>query len=210
MAVERKDTQLISRIIEAVTMFKLGVPSSDEKTTEWFVGIMKTRGGEDAVPRVTISNTKIETAGEDEIAAEDTSTLTVMIEREHAGNIMQQQIALAQKQGIDPRIMLQAYREGWWIVVSAKREGESESQFVTCAPLVISNAAQKGINAVIKFRAPSVPGKYTFNVEIKSQEFLGADQSFEVKADIVDKDSVQMREMKDGAEEDDDETKKEK
>lgn len=63
----------------------------------------------------------METPDEDEIATGDVCSLAVHIERKHAENFTQQKLALCQKQGIPPQVAMQTYREGWWIMIRARK-----------------------------------------------------------------------------------------
>ena len=38
----------------------------------------------------------------------------------------------------------------------------------------------------VQFKAPSEPGKYIVYLGVRSQEFLGTDQEFELPIDVVD------------------------
>jgi curved DNA-binding protein CbpA len=52
-------------------------------------------------------------------------------------------------------------------------------------PVMYGNAAQKQIQIQARFRMPEVPGKYRFRVCLKGLDFLGADQSFDVEANVI-------------------------
>ena len=172
-------------------MFKIGCPRLDEDMRKWFSGVMKKTYGEDGVPRLTINDSKIETMDEDEIANDDTCTLSLDLGRAYAESVVQYKVALCQKQGLDPRLALQGYREGWWIIISAKSKSKnSKSLFLSAQPLFVINPAQKVVKHEVKFQAPSVPGKYMFKIEIKSTEYIGADEVIEMEVDIVDKDTL--------------------
>merc|ERR1712176_815369 len=63
-------------------------------------------------------------------------------------------------------------------------------RLLTAWPMIVANVAQKSGKVKIQFKAPSVPGRYKFNVAVKSQDFLGADQEFSIEAEIVDKSTL--------------------
>jgi hypothetical protein len=67
---------------------------------------------------------------------------------------------------------------------------EFKDRLLTAWPMIVANVAQKAGKVKIKFNAPSVPGKYRFNVAVKSQDFLGADQTFSVEAEILGKENI--------------------
>ena len=76
---------------------------------------------------------------------------------------------------------------------------EFKDRLLTAWPMIVANVAQKSGRVKIQFNAPSVPGKYKFNVAVKSQDFLGADQVFSVEADIVDKSKLSRKEPEEEA-----------
>jgi hypothetical protein len=191
----------------------------------------KTYGGPEGVPGVVVGSVDIETPDEDEIATEDTCKLEIEITRPHAECFTKQKIAMAQKQGIPPQIALQTFREGWWILIrcqkldgnapvnnehmqnnpilaaldsGAKRAFESEieeNRLLNAWPFIVSNISQTTGKVNVTFRAPSVPGKYKFFIDVKSQEFLGCDQVFTLEKEIIDKALLERKE----ADEEDDE-----
>ena len=183
----------------------------------------------------------IETPDENEIATGDLCSLSLDMSRAHAERFTQVKIAIAQQQGIPPQMAIQTYREGWWILVRAKKidggkapvlgipetevtklfskadiekfaSESSEHRLLTAWPMIVQNLAQKSGKIKVQFSAPDVPGKYKFMISVMSQEFLGADQEFEIVHDIVSSDSVQRvkRVEADAQQEtdDDDDTKK--
>jgi hypothetical protein len=88
---------------------------------------------------------------------------------------------------------------------------EPENRLLTAWPMIVQNLAQKSGTIKIQFKAPTVPGKYKFICSILSQEFLAADQSFEIEHVVVSADSVKRvpKEPKD-EQENDEEGKKDK
>jgi hypothetical protein len=216
-SVSLRSYKLARTVIETVGMFKIGCEHDQQ---DWFNNVMtKTYG---VLPRLEIKGTSIETPGENEIITEDVVCVSLELTRLHAEAFTRQKIAMFQKQGIPPQIALQAYREGWWFLVSGRRvEGTEDlsnaneiittdgvlqkcdakdleefrkasfdERLLTAWPMTVANVAQKSGKVKIQFKAPSVPGKYVFKVDVKSQEFLDADQSFEVTADVLDKSKV--------------------
>uniref|UniRef100_A0A7S4N457 J domain-containing protein n=1 Tax=Odontella aurita TaxID=265563 RepID=A0A7S4N457_9STRA len=121
--------RLAKTIVEAVSMFKIGTMSHDDaKTLSWFKDVMKRQyGGDAGVPSLEFLSKDVETPGEDEVATGDVCSLAVHIERKHAENFTQQKLALCQKQGIPPQVAMQTYREGWWIMIRARKvDGEGK------------------------------------------------------------------------------------
>ena len=91
----------------------------------------------------------------------------------------------------------------------------NENRLLTAWPMIVQNMAQKTGRIKVQFKAPATPGKYRFFVDIKSQEFLGADQSFELDAVILDSEEVKRKAAEEEEEEEeagkqDDEGKKDK
>ena len=214
--------RLAKTIVETVSMFKIGVEKPlDQRTIDWFHGVMKKQyGGDPGIPKLDISNITIETPDENEIATGDLCSLSLDMSRAHAERFTQVKIAIAQQQGIPPQMAIQTYREGWWILVRAKKidggkapvlgipetevtklfskadiekfaSESSEHRLLTAWPMIVQNLAQKSGKIKVQFSAPDVPGKYKFMISVMSQEFLGADQEFEIVHDIVSSDSVQ-------------------
>lgn len=236
---------LAKTIVETISMFKIGVTSATEpKKVEWFVGLMKKQYlGDEGVPKLHIDNLTIVTPGEDEIATGDTCAVEIEIERLHAENWTKKKTALCQAEGIPPEVALQAYREGWWVLVRAKKlDGpaewkanvidpemnsllklvdrkhlekfqaeKGENRLLTAWPMVVQNVRQRKGKVKIQCKAPDTPGKYRFLIDIKSQEFLGADQSFSREVQVLDAADIQREEDEDPEDEDGDaeETKKE-
>lgn len=195
IAITKTSRQLLGTVIEAMIMFKIGCPSLDDNIQKWFSEVMKKTYGENGLPKLTINKSKVETLDEAEIANDDTCTLSLEIVRGYAESVVKYKSALYQKQGLDPRLALQGYREGWWIIISAKRQSKkAKSEFLFAQPFFVTNPAQKVVNHEVKFKAPSLPGKYIFTIEIKSTEYIGADESFEKKVDVVDKDDLPDKE----------------
>lgn len=122
--------RLYKTIIECVAMFKIGTTSvSDVETIQWFKKTMlQTYGGDDGMPRIIISDKKIETPGEDEIATEDSCQLELELKRGHTENFVKQKIEMAKKMNIPPQVALHSYREGWWVLLRAKNlDGGSDA-----------------------------------------------------------------------------------
>merc|ERR1711971_1379937 len=213
-AVGLRNYPLTKTIVEAVSIFKIGCKSCTPKDVEWFNALMMKQYA--ILPRLKIENTTIENPKHPQMATGDVVLISLDLTRLHAENFTRQKVAMLQKQGIPPQVALQQYREGWWYFVCAERlDGETpassveirkegmlekvedsdverfmETKFgdrlLTAWPMIVANVAQKSGKVKIQFKAPSVPGQYKFNVAVKSQDFLGADQVFSVEADIVD------------------------
>lgn len=218
--------RLYKTIVECVAMFKIGTTSvSNKENLTWFHDIMtKTYNGPEGVPRISVGEINIETAGEDEIATDDTCQLRIEMNRPHAENFTKQKVAMAAKQGIPPQIALQTYREGWWILIRCQKlDGEAEAdndhiaknpilaaldngakqrfaaeteenRLLNAWPFIVSNIAQKNGKVNVSFKAPGTPGKYKFFIDVKSQEFLGCDKVFTVEKEVIDKALIERKE----------------
>jgi hypothetical protein len=226
--------RLYKTIVEAVSMFKIGTSDAlSEDNIMWFKEVMQRTYGPLGTPRVIISDMDLETPGEDEIATEDNCKLQITLNRTHAESFTKQKMAMAQKQGIPPQVVMQTYREGWWILVRCKKlDGDTESnnefldknpllaaldngakkhfageseenRLLNAWPFIISNIAQKEGKVNVSFKAPSTPGKYKFMVDIKSQEFLGCDQILSLEKEVLDKAEIERKEAEANAEDDD-------
>lgn len=214
LAIALRSFSLTKTIVETVAQFKIGC-SGD--SVEWFEGVLKREYG--CLPRLNIKEKSIETPGEKEIATGDLCAITIDLERTHAEQFTARKIEMFKKQGIPPQVAFQTFREGWWLLVRAKRldgegkpididkespvvskvdakdlakfeGGKAEDSLLQAWPMLVQNIAQKAGKAKLHFKAPSVPGKYRFFVTILSQEFLGCDQEVTVDAEIVDIESL--------------------
>jgi hypothetical protein len=210
LAICLRSFSLTKTIIEAVAQFKIGCTS---ESLEWFEGVIKREYG--CLPRLSITDKKIETPGESEIATGDLCCMEVDLERTHAEKFTTRKIEMFKKQGIPPQVAFQTFREGWWFLVRAERldgegkpmeidkesplvskvaesdlkkfeNGKAEESLLQAWPMLVTNIAQKSGKLKLQFKAPSVAGKYKFIVSLMSQEFLGADDEFSLEADIVD------------------------
>jgi len=100
---------------------------------------------------------------------------------------------------LDKNPVFQALNAG----AKAKFEAEKEEhRLLTAWPFIVSNVAQKSGTVKVRFRAPSIPGKYKFFIDVLSQEFIGCDQSFTIEKEVVDKNDI-VREAEDGGNEGD-------
>jgi hypothetical protein len=217
MALANRSYQLAKTIIESICMFKIGTASAtDQKNVNWFNSvILKTYGGMEGLPRLKVSESLIETPGKNEIATGDVSVISLTIARTHAEKFTQHKLDLCKKQNMDPRMALASYQEGWWVLVRAKNlsDENSEPALISAWPFLVRNIAQKAGKIKCKFQVPEKPGKYQFFFDIKSQDFLGADQSFEVETEILERSEVDRDDEEDDDDDgsdDEDEGKKEK
>jgi hypothetical protein len=159
-----KSYRLTKTVIEAMCMFKLGTWSAtDPKQIEWFEDIMKKQYN--VVPKLDVSNLNVHTLDEDEIATNDTCTVELEVARPHAENFTKQKIAQCQKQGIPPQIGLQAYREGWWILVRAEKLGVGKVP----AAGALSKAEETKLGEMLQAVALS-----TFSSEVQDNHLLTA------------------------------------
>jgi hypothetical protein len=53
-------------------------------------------------------------------------------------------------------------------------------------PILVKNVGEKQAQIKIPFPAPQLPGQYRFTISIKSQDYLGADQTVSLEATITD------------------------
>jgi len=207
MALANRSYQLAKTIIESICMFKIGTSSATEqKNVNWFNGvILQTYGGIEGLPRLKVSESLVETPGKAEIATGDVSVISLTISRTHAEKFTQHKLELCKKQNMDPRMALASYQEGWWVLVRAQNlsDENSEPALISAWPFLVRNIAQKAGKIKCKFQVPEKPGKYKFLFDIKSQDFLGADQSFEVETEILDRNQVDRDD--DEVDDDDDE-----
>ena len=138
LAISLKSYRLTATIIEAVTMFRLGMPNVSEEQVNEYEKLMRRQHvaslGDDetakdlqCLPRLQVLEKSIETAGEDEIATGDTVTVEVSLDRLHAEGFTRQKMAGLQKQGLPPQLALANYIEAWWVLVRAIPVGSTTS-----------------------------------------------------------------------------------
>lgn len=228
LALVQNSYPLAKTIIEAISMFKIGVKSAvDKKSINWFNGVLlETYGGIEGLPRLKITDPSIqsekdETATPNDeqgvIATKDTVVLSLTIERTHAQKFLEHKLTLCKSQHLDPQMVLASYHEVWWVLVSVQNEEQQNQKVPLIAfPFIVRNIAQKIGKVKCKFTAPGQPGRYKFLFDVKSPEFLGADQSFELEYVIVgcpdnsDDDEEEGETDDEEEEEEEDEGKKEK
>lgn len=212
-AVGLRNYRLATAILDAVCVFKSGCESPEK--TEFFDDMMIKQYGtlpRLTIENITLENSQPEA----EMATGDVLAISLDLTRLHAEAFTRQKVAMFQKQGIPPQVGLSQYREGWWYFLRAERlDGETdastlhikkdgilarvndedvarfeetafEDRLLTAWPMIVQNVAQKSGKVKINFKSPTVPGKYKFIVNVKSQDFIGADQDFSVDAGIVD------------------------
>jgi len=239
VAASTQSYRLYKTLVETAAMFKIGATSAtSKKTVRWFQQAMtKTYGGEEGVPKIILGTREITTPGEEEICAGDALELEVEVDRVHAERFTKHKMEMAVRQGVNPRVALGPgmYREGWWILVRAKRiggeddgdvsEGEDENgkeqpksildvqdeatkklfqaekeenRLLTAWPFMVQNVTQKTGKVKVRFMAPDKPGKYKFYIDVKSQEFLGCDESFTIEKEVLDKADVERKQEEEG------------
>jgi hypothetical protein len=67
---------------------------------------------------------------------------------------------------------------------------DPKDRLLVTLPMMLGNISQRLIKAQGMVKAPIVAGEYRFSLDIKSIDFLGADVSHSVKAQIVDASTV--------------------
>lgn len=76
------------------------------------------------------------------------------------------------------------------------KQEEDKNLLINAWPFMVSNIKQVTGKLKVKFLAPSVPGKYKFYIDVKSQEYLGCDQTFTLEKEVLDKATVKRVEKK--------------
>lgn len=208
--------RLVHTVLKTVALFRIGCHDTPE-AVKWFEALMMRQNN--CLPRLAVHSKSITSVGHTEIATGDKCEFEVDLERLHAENFLKAKVAICQQQGIPPQVALQAYREGWWLLLRCKKvdgstpaqalnvdalrnlnidqaqieifqKEDPEHHLLSAIPVIVSNIAQQRGKFQIKFMAPSEPGKYRFFLTIKSQDFLGADQEIEIAETVVDASSV--------------------
>lgn len=109
---------LVYKILQTSVLFRVGCFPYNKEKVDWFHSVVKRQYG--VIPSVSITSCTIETLGEDEIATNDTCTVSMTLKRSHAEAFMKGKIAIAEKQGIPKEFVLQSYREVWWVLIRCK------------------------------------------------------------------------------------------
>jgi hypothetical protein len=108
--------RLVATGVEASALFKIGTkPGSDAAFRE----MMAKQYG--VAPQLNLTTLEVATEGEKEIATGESTQMSFEVERLHAESFFRQKLQQLQQQGIPPQVGLQAYREGWWFLVSCER-----------------------------------------------------------------------------------------
>lgn len=232
-----RSAALTKTVIEAVGIFKIGCRDCKENDIKWFNSIMQKQYAvlpRLKIDNTTIEGAKFpEMATEDvllismdlgRIHAENFTKQKIAMCQKQG---IPPQVALQQYRegwwflitgerldGETPSSCAKIKREGTLLEkiddedMAKFDKSTFEERLLTAWPMIVQNVAQKSGKVKIQFSAPSVPGKYRFNVTVKSQDFLGADHKFTVEAEIVDKSTVSREE--ETTKGDDDEGKKDK
>lgn len=214
-AVSLRTFPLTKTIVEAVSIFKIGCKDCKEKDIEWFNSIMKKQYAvlpRLKIENTTIECAKHPEMATDDvllIALDLTRLHAENFTRQKVAMCQKQgippQVALQQYRegwwyfvtgerldGETPTSCAAIKKEGTLLEkvndedIQKFDKGKFEDRLLTAWPMIVANVAQKSGKVKIQFNAPSVAGKYKFNVAVKSQDFLGADQVFSIEADIVD------------------------
>lgn len=214
-AVSLRSYPLTKTIVEAVSIFKIGCRDCKQKEIEWFDSIMKRQYAvlpRLKIDNTSIASAKHpEMATEDVllISLDLTRLHAENFTRQKVAMCQKQgippQVALQQYRegwwyfvtgervdGETPASCAAIKKEGTLLEkvndedLARFEKSTFEERLLTAWPMIVANVAQKSGKVKIQFKAPSVAGKYKFHVNVKSQDFLGADQVFTVEADIVD------------------------
>jgi len=229
---------LAKTIVETVGIFKIGTKSPDE--IEWFGGVMQKQYGtlpRIEIENTTLENPKEKEMATGDILVISTDLTRVHAEaftRQKIAMCQKQgippQVALQtyregwwyfvraeRLDGTTPASALPISTESGILSQVDKADTERfqtakfEERLLTAWPMIVQNVAQKSGKVKIQFKAPPEPGKYKFTINVKSQDFLGADQEFSVEADIVDSETLDRKpKEEDTKEKEEDEGKKDK
>merc|ERR1712176_431217 len=218
-AVSLRSYPLTKTIVEAVSIFKIGCKDCKAKDIEWFNSIMQKQYAvfpRLKIENTSIESAKHPEMATDDVLLISLDLTRLHAEnftRQKIAMCQKQgippQVALQQYRegwwyfvtgerldGETPASCAEIKREGTLLEKVNKEDVEkfNKSEFnerlLTAWPMIVANVAQKSGKVKIQFKAPSVAGKYKFNVAVKSQDFLGADYTFSVEAEIVDKSTV--------------------
>ena len=219
-AVALKSKKLTGTIVETVALFKIGCHSNQ---TEWFDGVMQKSYQclprlEIKDPSVeTPGENEVATGDTAHMTVEMTRLHAEAFTRQKIAMFQKQgippQVALQtyregwwflihgerlsgsgdlSKDEVEIKTdgLLQAVDSS---IVSRFNEAPFQERLISAWPMVVQNVAQKTGKVHIVFPIPSVPGKYKFTVDVKSQDFLGADKDFAVEVDVVDVKTVKRK-----------------
>jgi hypothetical protein len=108
--------RLVRTGVEASALFKVGTKPGSEAA---FRDMMTKLYG--VAPQLNLTTLEVATEGESDIATGESTQMTFEVERLHAESFFRHKLQQLQQQGIPPQVGLQAYREGWWFLVSCER-----------------------------------------------------------------------------------------
>lgn len=67
------------------------------------------------------------------------------------------------------------------------KQETNDNLLINAWPFMVSNMKQLVGKVKVRFIAPKVPGSYKFYIDVKSQEYLGCDQTFTLEREILEK-----------------------
>ncbi len=83
------------------------------------------------------------------------------------------------------------------------KQEKGGNRLINAWPFMVSNMKQNVGKVKVRFMVPNNPGKYKFYIDVKSQEYLGCDQTFTLEKEVLDKETVVRAEKKEESAEED-------
>jgi len=124
-AFSSRQHRLATTIIECVTMFKIGIPSSNNpQLLQWFSQNIQRQYGPGVKPALKVTHAKVHTPNETTVAVNDEAELEINFDRTHAKAFLAQKLAICKQRNLEPKQFLSTYKEGWWIVLTAINQNE--------------------------------------------------------------------------------------
>lgn len=157
MACTLKCYRLALSILDAIVMFKTGLDSADDPGyVAHFKNLMAEQYGPSGIPRLIFTEkylgvpitehpghapteTNDKEAEKNKItqlveqtkavtSTDETMSLVLNVTRQHAESFTKQKLAECVKQGVPPQVVLNSYKEGWFVMVRASKVGGSLSK----------------------------------------------------------------------------------
>jgi len=121
-----KSHRLACTLVEAVVMFRVGIPSvSNQKFVAHAHNMYRKQYGirdaGDGVPKLALGDREVSTPGEKEVVTGDTLSIEVDVDRLHAEAFYKERVEKAKEQGIPPQVAMTGYREGWWLLIKCEK-----------------------------------------------------------------------------------------
>jgi hypothetical protein len=199
-AVKLRDARLLRTVIDCCFMVRVGFNNVDDAAVQRFQGLSR-KEYQGCVPEMKVHSVTIgPEEGSQVITAGKKALISIEYERMHCDAFINTKVENCKAKGLDPNVELQSYREHWWFILTIVKKKTSvdhwgtgtehavvdeKEDFVCHYPVVLHDITIKRSTRALQFPAPDEPGTYTYQLDMKSEEFLGADGKATVDGIVV-------------------------